>query len=118
MVRPWRWAGRILRDAAHLLMEGTPPDINIAEVSSELQKLDGVRDTHHVHAWALTSGRYVFSAHLRIHDSADSERVLNDVHEILKKTFGFFFATLQLETNCLDELHAAAIDVQPVSNGE
>ena len=107
------WASwGILRDAAHLLMEGTPADIHLAEVSRELQKLDGVKDIHHVHAWALTSGRYVFSAHLRIRRDIDSERILDDAHQVLKEKFGFFFGTLQLETICMDEVHAAAIDVQ------
>ena len=107
------WASwGILRDAAHLLMEGTPADINLAEVSRELQSIDGVNDAHHVHAWALTSGRYVFSAHLRIGKDTDNERILNSAHKMLKERFGFFFGTLQLETTCMDEAHAAEIDVQ------
>lgn len=113
------WASwGILRDAAHLLMEGTPADISLAEVSRELQKLDGVENTHHVHAWALTSGRYVFSAHLRTRRDTDSERILNIAHQMLKERFGFFFGTLQLETNCMDEVHAAAIDVKPAMKVE
>lgn len=113
------WASwGILRDAAHLLMEGTPKEIQLAEVSRELESIDGVQNTHHVHAWALTSGRYVFSAHLRIERDTDSENILRSAHEMLKKKFGFYFGTLQLETTCLDEAHAAAIDVQPALRGE
>lgn len=45
------WASwGILRDAAHLLMEGTPPGIDIAEVVAALSALDGVEDVHHVHS--------------------------------------------------------------------
>ena len=113
------WASwGILRDAAHLLMEGTPEDVNLAEVARSLQEIAGVRDPHHVHAWALTSGRHVFSAHLRIDPDADSEDILKSAHEMLKKEFGFFFATLQLESTCMDETNAAAIDVRPTMNGE
>ena len=113
------WASwGILRDATHLLMEGTPADINLADVSRELQSIVGVNDAHHVHAWALTSGRYVFSAHLRIGKDTDNERILNNAHKMLKENFGFFFGTLQLETTCMDEAHAAEIDVQRTLNGK
>jgi cobalt-zinc-cadmium efflux system protein len=112
------WASwGILRDATHLLMEGTPADIKLADVSRALQELDGVTDSHHVHAWALTSGRYVFSGHLRIERDTDSENILKSAHEMLKEKFGFYFGTLQLETTCMDEAHAAAIDVQPACRG-
>ena len=113
------WASwGILREAAHLLMEGTPEDVSLAEVSHALQRLPGVKDSHHVHAWALTSGRHVFSAHLRIDPDADSENILNSAHELLKENFGFYFGTLQLESTCMDEANAEAIDVRPAMNGE
>lgn len=107
------WASwGILRDAAHLLMEGTPDTVSLASVVRELETIEGVEDAHHVHAWALTSGRYVFSGHLRIDPESDSERILRAAHAMLKEMSGFFFATLQLETTCLDEAESAAIDVQ------
>ncbi|SHF67686.1 cobalt-zinc-cadmium efflux system protein [Modicisalibacter ilicicola DSM 19980] len=106
------WASwGILRDAAHLLMEGTPAEISLVEVVDALEALDGVADAHHVHAWALTSGRYVFSGHLRIVENADPEGVLRTAHHTLKERFGFFFVTLQVERGCLDESGAEAIDV-------
>ena len=107
------WASwGILRDAAHLLMEGTPDTVSLASVVRELETIEGVEDAHHVHAWALTSGRNVFSGHLRIDPESDSDRILRAAHAMLKEKSGFFFATLQLETTCLDEAESAAIDVQ------
>jgi cobalt-zinc-cadmium efflux system protein len=106
------WASwGIMRDAIHLLMEGTPDDISLGEVSEALEALDGVANAHHVHAWALTSGRYVFSGHLRVAEDADPQAVLKTAHGMLKDKYGFFFTTLQVETACLDESSAEAIDV-------
>jgi cobalt-zinc-cadmium efflux system protein len=103
------WASwGILRDSMHLLMEGTPPDPDLAQVSSALE---AIADVHHFHAWALTSGRYVFSGHLRIRDGAEAQALLRSAHAMLKKRFGFFFITLQVETACLDETGAEAIDI-------
>lgn len=106
------WASwGILRDSVHLLMEGTPPGVDLAEVAAALGRLDGVRDVHHVHAWALTSGRYVFSAHLRTDTATASDDLLVRAHDLLRDRFGFFFVTLQIETTCLDEANAAEIDI-------
>lgn len=103
------WA--ILRDSMHLLMEGTPADIDLSEITRALEELDGVSNIHHVHAWALTSGRYVFSAHLRTRDDAEGNAVLKAAHRMLRTEYGFFFATLQVEQECLDESGAEAIDI-------
>jgi cobalt-zinc-cadmium efflux system protein len=107
------WASwGILRDSVHLLMEGTPPCVDLAEVAAALGRLDGVRDVHHVHAWALTSGRYVFSAHLRTDaTTAADDDLLDRAHDLLRDKFGFFFVTLQIETTCLDEAAVAEIDI-------
>ena len=106
------WASwGILRDAAHLLMEGTPDDTDLSEITAALTRIEGVSNVHHIHAWALTSGRHVFSAHLRISDDADQQGVLEKAHDLVTKTFGFFFATLQLESRCLDESAARDIDI-------
>lgn len=108
------WASwGILRDAAHLLMEGTPPGIDIAEIVAALSALDGVKDVHHVHGWALTTNRYVFSAHMRVDPSRvkDQSMILFEAHALLRDKYGFFFVTIQVETECLDEKAARSVDV-------
>ncbi len=107
------WASwGIMRDAMHLLMEGTPPGIDLERVVATLSDVDHVADVHHVHAWALTSNRYVFSAHLRIEPGKETEMsgIQREVHALLKDEFEFFFSTVQLETTCLDESASRAID--------
>jgi cobalt-zinc-cadmium efflux system protein len=106
------WASwGILRDSMHLLMEGTPADVSLGDVTRALEALDGVADAHHVHAWALTSGKYVFSGHLRVQDDQDPQEVLKTAHSMLGERFGFFFVTLQVEDRCLDESGAETIDI-------
>ncbi|MEJ8568833.1 cation diffusion facilitator family transporter [Elongatibacter sediminis] len=106
------WASwGILRDATHLLMEGTPEDVALSDITEVLCDLNGVSDVHHVHAWALTSGRYLFSGHLRLENDADSQEMLRQAHTLLRKRFGFFFVTLQVEKHCLDESEAQPIDI-------
>jgi cobalt-zinc-cadmium efflux system protein len=106
------WASwGILRDSMHLLMEGTPEDVSLGDVTQALEALRGVANAHHIHAWALTSGKYVFSAHLRIRGDDAPQEVLKAAHQMLRERFGFFFVTLQVEDRCLDESGAERIDI-------
>ncbi len=110
------WASwGLIRDAIFVLMEGTPPETDLAAIVSEIGKLDGVADVHHVHAWSLTSNRHVFSAHIRLKpgaSDADHGAVLQSAYRLATEDAGFFFATIQVESVCLDETSAQAIDVQ------
>ncbi|MBN8552645.1 MAG: cation transporter [Caulobacterales bacterium] len=106
------WASwGILRDATHLLMEGTPPGVSLSVVAEALVGIDGVANVHHVHAWALTSGKYVFSGHIRVAEGRDPHDVLTAALALLRDRFGFLFATVQIEDRCLDESGAEQIDM-------
>lgn len=110
------WASwGIMRDSMHVLMEGTPPGIDLTEISDALLKINGVVDVHHLHAWALTSNRNVVSAHIRVGEDAAkrSANILEEAHRLLRDTYDFYFSTLQVETVCLDEARPTAIDVSP-----
>ena len=106
------WASwGVLRDAAHLLMEGTPTGVSLSQITEALAEVEGVADVHHAHAWALTSGKHVFSSHIRVSKGSDPQNVLFTAHALLRERFGFFFVTVQVEDRCLDESGAEQIDV-------
>lgn len=53
------WASwGIMRDAVHLLLEGTPDDIDLQKVINALSSIDGVADVHHVHAWLSITHKF------------------------------------------------------------
>jgi cobalt-zinc-cadmium efflux system protein len=59
------WAGwRLLRETTHVLMEGTPRDLDPDTVRDVLLAMPGVQDVHHLHLWTLTSEEPALSAHL------------------------------------------------------
>lgn len=94
------WASwGITRDALRLLMETVPTDVDLDSVEQALSAVENVETLHHIHAWALTSGRNLFSAHIGIKDGADAEIVRRAADVILRKSFKFYFTTLQVETS-------------------
>ena len=105
----------IIRDALVVLLEGTPEEIDLNEVGTTLLEIDGVTDVHHLHAWTITSAKIVFSAHLRLTDGASSDDVLTEAHRRLTETFGFYFATIQVEGHCTDLAEVDEIDVTRVA---
>ncbi len=105
------WASwGITRDSLRILMETVPSEINVREVRDALTAVDGIEGIHHLHAWALTSGKNLFSAHLLIEDRTDHDRILTEARGVLRTRFGFYFSTLQLEKSCIDAGEASEID--------
>lgn len=105
------WASwGIIRDSLDILLEATPEDVDVDDVMTELQKIDGVKDVHHIHAWSLTSGKNLFMAHVRIGENTAHETVLDKSYNLLKARFGFYFTTLQVEKTCRVSEGASFID--------
>jgi cobalt-zinc-cadmium efflux system protein len=107
------WA--LVRDALVVLLEATPADIDLNEVGRSLLAIDGVSDIHHIHAWTITSGKNVFSTHLRLEHGASDDTVLAEAHRRLTDEFEFYFSTVQLENHCTDLDEVQEIDITRVA---
>ena len=108
---------RIIKSSLDILLESVPREIDLDKVKESLYSVKGVRDIHHIHAWTLTSGKNIFSSHMRVEDLLASDRVLKEVHVVLKKTYNFYFSTVQIETECTDEGDALDIDIEAGKEG-
>jgi cobalt-zinc-cadmium efflux system protein len=92
----------LVRDSVHILMEGAPAHINREEVRRALSSIAGVRGVHELHLWTLTSGHEALSAHLLVENTAESDRILREAVSSLSGRFGIRHATLQVETQKLE----------------
>jgi cobalt-zinc-cadmium efflux system protein len=99
LILPRTW--RLLRDAVDVLLEASPRGIDLAEVRQHMTSLDGVLDVHDLHAWTITSGLPVLSAHVVVDpgDLADGcgPGVLDRLQECLRGHFDVAHSTFQLE---------------------
>jgi cobalt-zinc-cadmium efflux system protein len=96
LILPRTW--RLLKDAVDILLEGTPKDVDLTEVRSHILGADGVIDVHDLHAWTITSGMNVVSAHVVLAEGADPPAVLDELCRCLSGDFDIEHSTFQLET--------------------
>jgi cobalt-zinc-cadmium efflux system protein len=94
-ILPRTW--RLLRDAVDVLLEAAPKGVDLAEVRRHLVETPGVTDVHDLHAWTITSGLPVLSAHVVVDPAADAGRVLDGLGECLAGHFDIEHSTFQLE---------------------
>ena len=53
-----RSAWTLVSQSGHILLEGTPPDIDVAALRAAVREsASEVEDVHHVHAWSLADDR-------------------------------------------------------------
>jgi len=91
---------RLLRETTHILMEGAPPRIDLAEVRSAMAEARGVEKVHDLHIWTLTSGFEALSAHVLLKpdcSTRDRKAVLTALQEILHARYNIDHTTIQIE---------------------
>jgi cobalt-zinc-cadmium efflux system protein len=88
---------RLLREALHGLMEGTPFNLAPEEVGRALATVPGVTSVHDLHIWSVASEQTLLSAHLVVRDLRQWETVLDACHALLAERFAIHHATLQPE---------------------
>ena len=96
LILPRTWG--LLREAVDVLLQATPKGVHLDEVRAHLLRAEGVADAHDLHAWAMTSGMNVVSAHVIIEPGADPARVLDEICACLSDDFDMEHSTIQLET--------------------
>jgi cobalt-zinc-cadmium efflux system protein len=87
----------LLRHSAHILLEGTPREVDLTHVREKLLAVPGVVELHDLHFWTLTSGVHSATVHIRAAEESPRGDVLRAVQKLLKETAGIDHATIQVE---------------------
>lgn len=88
---------RVTKESFHVLMEGTPEQIEVNEVKNEIMNIPEVKDVHDVHIWSITSGVLMLSGHIAVKGEGAHDRVLHKAQKLLHDRFGIDHSTLQVE---------------------
>ena len=96
LILPRTWG--LLREALDVLLEATPKGIDLDVVRKHILEAPGVIGVHDLHAWTITSGMNVVSAHVVCADDAKSGDILDHLGMCLSADFDVKHSTFQLET--------------------
>ncbi|GHM58394.1 MAG: cation efflux protein [Candidatus Mesenet longicola] len=106
-----RSAYKIVKHSCHILLEGTPKNINPDEVKSKvIQIIPEVIDVHHVHIWSLTENYLIITAHIKVCQGINYNDTIYNVKKLLCDIFSIAHATVEIEYDqCVDDKLQKAI---------
>ena len=97
----------IVKSSAHILLEGTPEGMNLADIKADLeQNVPEVRDAHHIHAWSITGEQHLLTLHVHPTAGTVSRDVVTAVQRRLAQRFSIEHVTVQVEEDVCIDTHA------------
>ena len=106
LILPRTWI--LLKQTIHILMEGTPPNIDLSLLQTKLLEISGVNAVHDLHVWTITSGLDSMSCHLVVADMTDARNALSAARKTMVEQFGLVHVTIQVEDQ---EMRDAEVDL-------
>jgi len=101
----------IVRETVNLLMEGTPTEVDLGQVTREITGTERVTGLHDLHVWALSSEETALSVHVVVGECplSDAEHLVRDLEQRLCSRFDIGHTTIQVESchPCGDIKHGA-----------
>jgi cobalt-zinc-cadmium efflux system protein len=89
---------RLLRDTANVLMERTPPHVDLQELEALVRATRGVADLHDLHAWAISDGFDAVTVHVVLDGESHGTDVARAVGERIRARYGIDHVTVQPES--------------------
>lgn len=98
-------AWKLMRDAAHVLLEGAPPRLDRDGVARDIERnIRGVREVHHMHLWSLDGAKTMATLHACLNDGVDAHMAVSAIKTRLASRHGIDHATVETEYgHCADD---------------
>ncbi len=114
-------ASGVFKDSVAVLLESTPSDVDLPELTATMAAVDGVGEVHDLHVWSLSSEMRVLSAHLVLtgHPTLEEAQVVGDqVKTAIAGPFSIAHSTLELECErCNDDQDPCRMEATPPTGG-
>jgi cobalt-zinc-cadmium efflux system protein len=94
----------LLRDAAAVLLEGSPEGVRVEDVGRALAEQRGIVEVHDLHVWELTAGFPALAAHVLVAPGDDCHGRRRELEGLLAERFGIAHTTLQVDHEAAEEL--------------
>ena len=109
----------VTKSGLHVLMEGTPENVDVDDVIQTILNTKGIHDVHDLHIWSITSGLNALSCHAVVDDQmtiAESDQLLRQIEHDLEHQ-NIHHMTIQLETSAHLHDNSILCKVKPESSG-
>ncbi len=96
----------LLKDSFDILMQSSPRELDLEAIKKEVEKIDGISNIHHVHAWSLNDRQIHFEGHIDLSEDipvSKTDALRRQVSRMLHEKFLVEHVTLQMEFGCCDE---------------
>ncbi|XAL99314.1 cation diffusion facilitator family transporter [Phycisphaeraceae bacterium D3-23] len=90
---------KMMPQAVRILMEGTPPDLDLDQLAEQVERIPGVETIHHLHVWQLDEEHRALEAHVVTPDGADAQwtQTKQQIKDLLQEEFDIHHSTLEHE---------------------
>lgn len=96
-----RSAWYVVRQSVHILLEGTPEELDVEHLRQTLtEAVPAVQDIHHIHVWSLTPEWPMLTMHATVAKEGNCAEVLACLKAILVERFDITHSTIQVEPGC------------------
>ena len=91
---------RNIRETLHIILQGIPADIDIAEISALLQQFKGIEDIHDLHIWSVDGNYNILTVHVVMNSLLEVTKItaLKDKIRNALRQKGIQHATIEFET--------------------
>lgn len=95
----------IVRDSIQVLMMAAPQNISIDKLETEITKIEGVKNIHHVHLWSINDRDNYFEAHIEVENIlvSETEIIIEKIEKMLSEKFKINHVTIQVECDKCNE---------------
>jgi cobalt-zinc-cadmium efflux system protein len=91
-------AWQLVRETTSVLMEGAPTHLDVHDLEATIREMRGVCGVHDLHAWTISEGFHVLTAHIVVVDGASPAAVVREVAAMIRDRHGIEHVTLQTES--------------------
>jgi cobalt-zinc-cadmium efflux system protein len=92
-----RSALAVVRDSAHIVLEGAPARFDPPEIRNALMaEVPDLRDVRHIHTWSITQERPMVTLEADLDAGGDAEAAKRSIRGILAEKFGFEHVTIEI----------------------
>jgi len=96
----------IVKSSAHILLEGTPEGLRLADIKHDLeQNVAEISNAHHIHVWSITGEQHLITLHVHPAPGIASRDVVMAVQQRLASRFHIGHATIQVEEDVCADAH-------------